>query len=132
MPAVETRLMDGLVVEVRGDEAVARLDEPTENGGTGTGLTPSETLLAALTGCAALTLKLYAQRKQWPLTGVRIRATLERPPSGAPDPTQKIVQTITLEGPLDAEQRARLLEIAGKCPVHKTLQGPLALEERLA
>ena len=132
MIEVHTRLGSGLEVEVRSGAVVTRLDEPPESGGRGAGLTPSQTLLAALSGCAAMTLRLYAQRKQWPLTGVSIRATLERPASGAADATQRIVQTITLEGPLDAEQKQRLLEIAGKCPVHRTLQGPLALEERLA
>lgn len=132
MLEVEARLLDGLKVDVRSGTAQLRMDETAENGGQGTGLTPQETLLAALSGCSALTLRLYAQRKQWPLAGVRIRTTLDKPAAGAADPTTRIVQSITLEGPLDAEQRARLLEIAGKCPVHKILAGPLALEERPA
>jgi len=132
MTVITAQLKQKLQVEVRADGVAARLDERAEDGGDGAGLTPSETLLAALAGCAAMTLRLYAQKKQWPLTGVTIRATLERPPPGAPDPTQRIVQSITLEGPLDAEQKKRLVEIAGKCPVHRTLQGPLSMEERLA
>lgn len=129
---IETRLLTGLQAEARSGAASLRMDESPQNGGTGTGLSPQETLLAALSGCAALTLRLYAQRKQWPLQGVSVRATLEKPAAGAPDPTPRIVQTITLEGPLDAEQRQRLIEVAGKCPVHKLLRGPLALEERSA
>jgi putative redox protein len=132
MPEITVQLKQKLQVEARAGGVAARLDEPVVNGGDGAGLTPSETLLAALSGCAAITLRLYAQKKQWPLTGVSIHTTLERPAPGAPDPTQRIVQSITLEGPLDAEQKKRLVEIAGKCPVHKTLQGPLAMEERLA
>ena len=131
MPQVTAQLKNKLQVDVRAGGVVARLDEPKENGGDGTGLSPSESLLAALAGCAAITLRLYAQRKQWPLTGVRIEATLERPAPGAPDATQRIVQTVHLEGALDDEQKKRLVEIAGKCPVHKTLQGPLVMEERL-
>jgi putative redox protein len=131
MIEVTTRTLGGFRIEARGGTAAIRMDEPTENGGEGGGTTPSETLLAALSGCAAATLVSYAKRKQWPLAGVTIRATLERPAAGSTAP-QRIVQSITLEGALDAEQRQRLLEIAGKCPVHRTLQGPLVLEERLA
>ena len=128
---VTTRTLGGFKVEARGATASLRLDEPKENGGEATGTTPSETLLAALSGCAAMTLMSYAKRKQWPLANVVVRATLERPPAGSTAP-QKIVQTFTLKGALDDEQRKRLLEIAGKCPVHSTLEGPLVLEERLA
>jgi putative redox protein len=131
MPEVTTRTLGGFKVEARGSAASLRLDEPKESGGEGTGTTPSETLLAALTACAAMTLMGYAKRKQWPLTNVVVRATLERPPVGSTAP-QRIVQTLTLEGALDDEQKKRLLEIAGKCPVHRTLEGPLVLEERLA
>jgi putative redox protein len=128
---VTSRTLGGFKVEARGATAALRLDEPKEFGGEGTGTTPNETLLAALSGCAAMTLMSYAKRKQWPLANVVVRATLERPAAGSTAP-QKIVQTFTLEGPLDAEQKKRLLEIAGKCPVHRTLEGPLVLEERLA
>lgn len=132
MLEVETRLLSGLLAEARSGATSMRMDETVENGGTGTGLTPQETLLAALSGCSALTLRLYAQRKQWPLQGVRVHTTLEKPAAGAADATTRIVQTIALDGPLDEEQRKRLLEIAGKCPVHKIIAGPLSLEERLA
>lgn len=131
MIEVTSRTLGGFKVEARGASAALRLDEPVENGGEATGTTSSETLLAALSGCAAMTLMTYAKRKQWPLANVVVHATLERPAVGSTAP-QKIVQTFTLEGPLDAEQKKRLLEIAGKCPVHRTLEGPLVLEERLA
>ena len=132
MVEVTTRTLGGFKVEARAGGLSLRLDEPAESGGEGTGTTPSQTLLAALSGCAAMTLVGYAKRKQWPLTNVVIEATLERPEAGAKGQPQKIVQTIRLEGALDAEQKARLLEIAGKCPVHRTLEGPLVMEERLA
>lgn len=132
MPEVTTRTLGGLKIESRAGGVTVRMDEPVEGGGEGTGPTPSETLLAALSGCTAMTLTMYAKRKQWPLTNVIVSATLERPGASEPGKPQRIVQTVQLEGALDAEQRARLLEIAGKCPVHRTLQGPLVLEERLA
>ena len=131
MIEVTTRTLGGFKVEARGATGTVRLDEPTANGGEGAGTTPSETLLAALSACAAATLMSYAKRKQWPLANVIVKATLERPAAGSTAP-QKIVQTFTLEGALDAEQKKRLLEIAGKCPIHRTLEGPLAMEERLA
>jgi putative redox protein len=132
MVEITARTIGGLKVEARAGGVSVRLDEPVENGGEGTGATPSQTLLAALSACAAITLTLYAKRKQWPLTNVIVNATLDRPAAGEPARPQKIVQTFTLEGALDDEQRKRLLEIAGKCPVHRTLEGPLVLEERLA
>src|SRR5262245_47800030 len=132
MVQVTTRTLGGLKVEARASGITARLDESVANGGEGTGLAPSQALLAALSACAAMTVTLYAKRKQWPLTNVVIDATLDRPGPNEPGKPQKIVQTITFEGALDAEQKQRLLEIAGKCPVHRTLQGPLVLEERLA
>ena len=132
MPEVETRTVGGLRVEARSGEVSVVLDEAVANGGEGSGLSPSETLLAALSGCAAMTMTLYARHKKWPLEGVRIAARLERPGPGQAEQPQRIVQTVELTGPLDADQRKRLLEIAGRCPVHRTLEGPLVLEERPA
>jgi putative redox protein len=135
MLEVTSQLKQKLQVEVHARGVASRLDERIEDGGDGAGLSPQETLLAALSACAAMTLRVYAQRKQWPLTGVRVRATLERPApaaAGAPAAPVRIVQHVTIEGALDADQRKRLVEIAGKCPVHKLLEGPLHMEERLA
>lgn len=132
MLEVTTQLKQNLQVESRVAGVATRMDETPDKGGDGAGLTPQETLLAALTGCTAMTLRLYAQKKQWPLEGVTIRGTLDRPAPGAADATTRFVQHVALEGPLDAEQRKRLMEIAGKCPVHRILEGPLALEERPA
>lgn len=129
---VEARLLAKSQVEARVGDVALRMDEPVAAGGDGTGLTPVQALLSALAGCTSITLRLYAQRKGIPLEGVQVRVTLQRPEPGAADLTQRIAQHITLSGPLDEGQRARLLEIAGKCPVHRILEGPLALEQRLA
>jgi len=99
-----------------------RSDEEAEKGGEDTGATPHELLLAALGSCTAMTLKLYAQRKGWPLEDVTV--TL----NGANgEGAYVITRQVALTGVLDAEQRQRLMEIADKCPVHRTLMGEIAI-----
>ena len=117
---------------------VIRADEPVSAGGRDTGPTPHELLLAALGGCTAITLRMYANRKKWPLENVSVRLKHDRihaedcknceTKEGYVD---RIVRDITLEGPLDAGQKARLLEIADKCPVHRTLMSEKVIETRL-
>lgn len=91
-------------------------DEPVEVGGGGTGPTPYELLSAALAACTAMTLKLYAERKGWTLPPFSVEAAHSR--GAARD---IFTREIVFEGALDPEQEARLLEIADKCPVHRTL-----------
>ena len=91
-------------------------DEPVEGGGGGTGPTPYELLSAALAACTAMTLKLYAERKGWALPPFLVEAAHSR--EAARD---LFTRRIAFEGPLDADQKAKLLELADKCPVHRTL-----------
>jgi putative redox protein len=107
-------------IEVAGHRL--RADEEAANGGEDTGAEPHELLLASLGACTAMTLKMYAGRKGWPLDDVRV--TLNGSHAGG---TFTITREVQLTGVLDAEQRQRLLEIAGKCPVHKTLVGEIAI-----
>jgi putative redox protein len=109
-------------------------DEPEESGGGGLGPSPYELLLAGLGHCTVLTILLYARRKGWAAEGVSVRSSHERliveDTSGGTVSRRKIeriVQEIGLPDKLDAEQRARLMEIAGKCPVHRTLTGELEI-----
>jgi uncharacterized OsmC-like protein len=112
-------------------------DEPVEAGGDGLGPNPYELLLAALGQCTVLTIVLYARRKGWPVNGVSVRASHERvvvaeeiEGESIRKKVERIVQEIALQGNLDEDQRARLIEIAGKCPVHRTLAGDLEILER--
>jgi len=103
-------------------------DEPEDVGGLGSGPGPYDLLLAALGACTSMTLRLYADRKKIPLTRTHVR--LRHGKIYAVDCAEcetkegmidHIERVITLEGDLTAEQRARLMEIADKCPVHRTL-----------
>ena len=112
-------------------------DEPPESGGDGLGPNPYELLLAALGQCTVLTILLYARHKGWPVDGVSVHANHERLVVAEEidgelirKKVERIVQEIALQGNLDADQRARLIEIAGKCPVHRTMTGDLEILER--
>jgi putative redox protein len=99
-----------------------RADEPTEQGGDNSGPGPHEFLLAALGSCTAMTLKIYAERKGWALRDVRVTLNGQSADGGF-----VITRQLRLDGDLDAEQRQRLIEIAEKCPVHKTLTGTITI-----
>ncbi|HEU4396077.1 MAG TPA: OsmC family protein [Planctomycetota bacterium] len=107
-------------VEVRGHRL--RADEPVESGGTDRGPSPSELLLAALGACTSITLRMYAKRKGWDLQSVEV--VLGRRALGAGEGAEtEITRTLRMAGALDATQRARLAEVAGKFPVHRALNG---------
>ncbi len=105
------------------------IDEPKSVGGLGSGPNPYDLLAAALGSCKAMTMRLYAERKGWPLTRVQVSVRHRRPSLEARD---GFACTVTLEGPLDEAQRARLLEIADHCPVHRTLDRGSDVETRMA
>ena len=99
-----------------------RADEVSEKGGDSSGPGPHELLLAALGSCTAMTLKVYAERKGWPLRDVRVILNGTHTDVGF-----AIARQLAIDGDLNAEQRQRLIEIADKCPVHKTLVGDIAI-----
>lgn len=131
--AVEVILDEGYKVRARTRSHVLIADEPKELGGTDLGPSPYELLLSGLGACTMITVRMYANRKEWPLESMRVALTHQKvarkdcpdcPQEGNPtDKIDRMTRAITFYGPLDDEQRARLLDIAGKCPVHKTLTG---------
>lgn len=103
-------------------------DEPLEEGGTDLGFSPDELLAAALSACTSITLRMYADRKAWPLESVEVDVNFER---DAATKTSLILRKIKLFGPLDAEQKQRLLQIADKCPVHQALTNPITIQSEM-
>lgn len=106
-------------------------DEPTDLGGKNLGPTPFELLNAALGTCTAMTLRMYADRKGWDLQGVRVHIEHDKKHKGAEENGEKVdvfVREVEIHGNLDEKQRERLIEIANKCPVHRTLTGDIDIQ----
>src|SRR5262249_19056023 len=112
-------------------------DEPIESGGTGTGSSPYDLLLAALGSCTAMTIGLFARRKNWPLQEVVV--SLWHSKIHAADCAEcetregridRIEREIQLVGSLTNEQRSKLMEIADKCPVHRTLTSEINIRTK--
>jgi len=110
-------------------------DEPTSFGGTDAGPTPYELLLMALGGCTAMTLRIYADRKGWPLQQATVSLRQARPHE--PDcevcetdavGVERIERRIQLVGPLTEEQQTRLMSVADRCPVQQTLAREIRVE----
>lgn len=101
-------------------------DEPEEVGGTDSGPAPGEFLMISLASCTAITLRMYADRKKMPLDKVRVEVMFEKQQFKS-----VFTRDVYLEGELSDEERQSLLEIAEKCPVHKTLSNPIEIETKL-
>jgi putative redox protein len=138
--AIVTERGDGKFTQVMLDgEHVLLADEPRQAGGDDRGPSPYGLLLMALGACTSMTLRLYADRKGWPVERITVRLKHFRDyAKDCKDCDDKNVQierierVIDVEGDLDDSQHLRLLEIAEKCPVHRTLESRVKIESRLA
>ena len=136
---VRTTTQGGFRTEVQACRHQWIADEPKAVGGADEGPTPYDMLLAGLGACTSMTLRMYADRKQLPLRSVSVTLTHHRDYSSdcvgceeTPKRIDIIERTIHLDGDLTEAQRARMLQIADKCPVHRTLHGPISVVSRLA
>jgi putative redox protein len=128
----------GLVQQIESGRHTLTCDEPVEAGGTDAGPGPYDLLVAALGACTSMTLQIYARRKGWPLEAVTVRLRHHRvhardcadceTKEGRIDHIERDIEVV---GPLDAEQRQKLLEIANKCPVHRTLASEIKVRTSL-
>ncbi len=97
-------------------------DEPEDLGGGNEGFSPDELLAASLASCAAITVRMYADRKAWPLVSINVQVSFERDAATA---SSTFNLNIHFSGSLSPEQLERLNVIASKCPIHKTLSNPI-------
>jgi putative redox protein len=109
-------------IHVRNHEIISGVD--AESGGNDEGLSPHELIEAGLAACTIITCQMYANRKQWPLASTHVDVQIVAESSAG----AKIRRTVSFAGDLTEDQRARLLEIANKCPVHKLLVGKIEIE----
>jgi len=122
-------------IEIGSHELFA--DEPVSYGGTDTGASPYDLILAALGSCTSMTIGLYARKRSWPLEKITVSLTHSKIHAKDCDDCEtkdgridRIEMEIHLEGALSEEQRAKLMEIAGKCPIHQTLTHEINIRTR--
>ena len=135
MATVTASLKNGTSVDIRTRRFLWRSDEPPAAKGADSGPTPYEFLLGSLAACTAMTLRLYATHKNIPLTGVEVSLEFDRVHADdclnchddATGVIEQIQSTVTMHGELTTAQRARLTQVASRCPVHKTLDRGLQI-----
>ncbi len=114
--------------EIRSETNFIVSDEPESSGGKDLGFSPKELLAASLASCTGITLRMYANRKGWDLTDIKVEITFD---TDSVDNKFKIIRNIILSGSLDDSQKARLLNIADKCPIYKIITNPIEITTEL-
>lgn len=103
-------------------------DEPEEKGGLNKGPMPGEYLATALGACTCITMRMYADRKEWDVKSITVTVTYERDREAR---TSSFLKEIKIEGNLDEAQTKRILQIGDRCPIHFTLSNPISIESKL-
>jgi putative redox protein len=122
------RQREKLTHDVKAGHHAITADEPLERGGDDLGPSPQELLAAALASCTAVTMEMYAQRKGWNVDGLAVDCRFTPAERGCPTRFELVY---TMPANLGEEQIERLQVIAAKCPVHRTLEGEVAFDERV-
>lgn len=139
MATITADLTDGFRVEIRTDTHSWTADEPASLGGTDTGPNPYELLLGSLGACTAITLSMVAQRQKIPVQSISARFTYDKIHADdcgfCDDDAAGFLDTVKteifIEGDFDDKQRARLEDVATRCPVHKTLERGIVFDEHI-
>lgn len=134
MATITADLSSGFAVELRAGDHVWHADEPTDLGGADTGPTPYELLLSAVAACTCITVSMFCRRKGWDLHSISARYDIDKVHADDCDDceddsrgyVERIRSEVFIEGSFDDAQRARLADIARRCPVHKTLDNGVA------
>ena len=126
MRAVSRRVSGKLKQHVAIREHRLTADEPRAHGGDDSGPSPQELLAASLASCTAITIEMYANRKGWDVGEIVVNVDYEPAQRGSPT---RFTMDVQLPKELSEEQRERLMQIAAKCPVHRTLEGEVMFEE---
>ena len=140
MTVVSASLKSGTAVDIRCRRFLWRSDEPAAVGGADTGPSPYEFLLGSLAACIVITLRLYASHKDIPLSGVDVTLEFDRVHADdcvdcderADGLIERVQSQITIHGELTAAQRARLTQVAQRCPVHKTLANGVQIADTVS
>ena len=122
------RQREGYTHDIKVGDHFITADEPEEQGGQDMGPSPQELLSAALASCTAVTMEMYAKRKGWNIEGLEVEARYQPAERGCPTRFELIMR---MPEQLTEEQVERLQVIAAKCPVHRTLEGEVAFDERV-
>jgi putative redox protein len=129
MRAIARRENGRLVHNVEIREHQLKADEPRDHGGDDAGPSPQELLAGSLASCTAITMEMYADRKGWDVGEIAVEVDYEPAQRGSPT---KFTMDVKLPKELPEEQREKLMQIAAKCPVHRTLEGEVMFEEKVS